>query len=104
MLHVKQSLTGSNHYHCRGKGVDNKKLNEDIFVRMNSGEAIRLERDFQMKKLRTKKNSKQEDLPHFSIQHITGERTARTLNNTKWNGRYFIGNESIPYGHIGCKI
>ena len=84
--------------------MDNNRLNEDIFNQMNLGNAIKLERDFQMKKLRTKKNSKQEDIPHFSIQHITGEQTARTLNNSKWNGRYFIYNESIPYGHIGVEL
>jgi hypothetical protein len=97
-------LQTNNYYHFKGKGVDNKKLNEDIFNQMNLGNAIKLERDFQMKKLRTKKNSNQEHIPHFSIQHITGDKTARTLNNTKWNGRYFIYNESIPYGHIGVEL
>lgn len=90
--------------HLRGKGIDNKKLTTAIFDKMREGKAITLERDFQMKKIHVNKNSKQENIDNFSILHITGSKTARTINTKKWSGRQWIGNESLPFGHQGINI
>jgi hypothetical protein len=94
---------GKMHYHFRGKGIDVSKLNEDKFVRMLNGESIKMERDFQMKKVGTKKTSKQANISEFSILHLTGDVVARVINKDKWSGRVFdsTGNKSLPYGHVG---
>lgn len=84
-------------YHFRGKGVQESKLTSDAFDRMHQGEAIEFQRDFQMKKLTVKLNSKQKERSdeHFSILHLTGSQTSRTLNKTAWAGREFVGNHSV---------
>jgi hypothetical protein len=94
-------------YHFRGKGVSTNKLTWEAFEEMHSGMEKVFFRDFQMKKIHTKRNSKQKDLDVFCHKHIDGEDTAKAVNRTKWEGRFFPKdaegkrmNFSYPYGHI----
>jgi hypothetical protein len=84
---------GEVHYHFRGKGVQfhEEKVEVEKFIKMHEGEAVEYQRDFQMKRIRTKLTSKQieKGLSHFSITHHTGEETKRVLNKNPWQGRNF---------------
>lgn len=92
--------TGTIHYHFRGKGVPGSKLNVAIYEDMYNDKPITIKRDFQMKKIGPKLNSKQQHLDIFSILHKHADETARTLNTTRWAGRNFISpNRSVPHGH-----
>jgi hypothetical protein len=88
------------HYHLRGKGLDKRKLKPEHFIQMDEGGSIPNTKEFQMKKIHTTRNSKQKEVPQFSILHYKKEndfsRLTRTVNKTKWNGRDFIEGGSIP--------
>lgn len=101
-LYMLEYITRENeiHHHIRGKGVDVKKMTIEMFERMHTGESIRMLRDFQMKKITTKRNNQQMQFPHFSIIHQEGDSTARVLNTAPWIGRYFFEDgSSTPFGH-----
>ena len=91
------------HYHFRGKGLNAKDLSRDVFERMHHGESYENVREFSMKKINYKRNSKQKDKRQFSIGHLSSNipeqksRLTRTVNNNKWNGRKFTGNVSVPH-------
>lgn len=84
-------------YHFRGKGVPQDSLKEEVFAWMNDGKSIATCRDFAMKKIHTRRNSKQVHLELFSILHNTWKDTLRTLNKTPWVGRHFIEGGSLPH-------
>ena len=103
------------YYHLRGKGVskgyfvDGKftngvagpkvfkwQLHPQAFEQMDNGKKYKTNREFRMARLHTKKNSKQQEFDFFSILHFESEDCERTLNKTLWNGRRFIGNNSVP--------
>ena len=93
-------------YHFRGKGVSTKELTWRAFEEMHAGMEKTFYRDFQMKKIHTKKNSKQQDLDFFCHKHIDGKDTAKAVNRTSWEGRFFPrdaeGNRqnfSYPFGY-----
>ena len=93
-------------YHFRGKGVSTKELTWKAFEDMHSGMEMIFKRDFQMKKIHAKKNSKQQDLDFFCHKHIERDDTAKTINQTKWGGRDFpINSEGVrenfsyPWGY-----
>ena len=84
------------HYHFRGKGLNTKDLSSTTFEKMDAGEALTNVRPFSMKKIHTKRNTKQQHIPHFSILHLTN--VSRTVNKSAWGGRCFDGNASVPHG------
>jgi hypothetical protein len=84
------------YHHLRGKGLNKKSLNFEAFEKMSGGGSLTSTRPFQMKKIHTVKNSKQQNIPAFSIVHISN--IVKTVNENKWKGRNFISpNESIPW-------
>ena len=91
------------HYHFRGKGLNKDSLNVKAFEDMDAGKSLTNVRDFQMKKVHVKRNSKQQDIPQFSIVHYSKDneldltRLTRTVNTTLWDGREFKDNSSIPW-------
>lgn len=94
-------------YHFRGKGVSSNKLTWQAFEDMHQGMEKIFYRDFQIKKIHTKRNSKQKSNDFFSHQHVDAEDTAKSVNRTKWEGRYFPtdsegrrANISFPYGYF----
>ncbi len=85
----------------RGKGVETERLNEQVFTLMRSGQAVAMQRSFQMKKINVSRNSKQQHLENFSVLHKYEEETTRVLNTSPWNGRYFLDeNTSTPFGSL----
>jgi hypothetical protein len=85
------------HYHFRGKGVPAEDLNEQLFAWMDSGKSVTTARDFQIKRIRIKRNSAQRHLDPFSLLHYSWEKTLRNINTKGWEGRFFIGNDSLPF-------
>lgn len=77
-------------YHYRGKGVDMKCLNPEVFEKMLAQGIISTHRDFSMKRIHTKRNRKQLEYPHFSIIHQDWDKTVRELNKIPWRGREFL--------------
>jgi uncharacterized protein YprB with RNaseH-like and TPR domain len=86
-------------FHFRGKGVQTSNLNEQMFEWMNDGKAVLTTRDFQMKRITTKRNSTQFNFDCFSIVHLPWFKTGRFLNENPWKGRLFVDeNSSLPQG------
>lgn len=92
------------HHHFRGKGLNKDALAVEAFEKMDRGDSLENVRDFQMKKIHIKRNSKQQDIPQFSIVHYSKKndtdksRLTRVVNSKAWDGRNFIdGNNSIPW-------
>jgi hypothetical protein len=87
------------HHHFRGKGLNTQALNCGAFEAMAKGNALVNTRDFSMKKINISRNSKQKDIPMFSIIHNSGQDQGltRTVNKTPWAGRKFSGNTSVPW-------
>jgi hypothetical protein len=102
--YLKKEKDGSvsvNH-HFRGKGLNKKDLNVEAYEKMDCGGELSNTRKFQMKKIHTKRNSKQQDIPQFSIIHYNKKddkrRLTRVVNSKPWDGRRFINdNDSIPW-------
>jgi hypothetical protein len=86
------------HFHFRGKGLSADKLSPELYDQMSEGKAYTNTRDFQMKKIHTKRNSNQKNIPMFSVQHFTNIK--KTVNSTRWAGRQFNEgyNYSVPWG------
>tara|TARA_Y100000589_G_C26980509_1_gene558395 strand:- start:256 stop:738 length:483 start_codon:yes stop_codon:yes gene_type:complete len=87
-------------YHLRGKGIDNNKLD---FEHMRSmaleGKSFEYFRDFSIRKHHLGKNTLPEGYEPFTLQHIEGPDTGRTLNAKMWSGRHFTATGlSMPYG------
>ena len=57
------------HYHFRGKGLNKVNLTVEAFEKMDEGGNLTSIRDFQMKKIHIKRNSKQQHIDQFSIVH-----------------------------------
>ena len=94
--HLKAQVSGmKSYYHFRGKGLPAKKLSVEIYEQMDEGQAQTLTRDFQMKKIHVSRNSKQQHIPMFSIQHLVD--VPKTVNKESWDGRQFDGNDSKPW-------
>ena len=94
-------------YHFRGKGLNTNDLSTEVFEKMDAGDSLTNIRNFQMKKIHINRNSKQQDIPQFSIVHYSKDREedvsrlTKIVNATKWNGRHFIdNNSSIPFQRI----
>lgn len=89
------------HYHMRGKGLNKKDLTQEKFELMNKGFPETSIRPFSMKKMHINRNSKQQTIEQFSIIHYSEEkdksRLTRTVNTIPWDGRRFIGNDSLPH-------
>ena len=93
------------HYHFRGKGLNTDNLTVKSFEEMDAGRSLINIRDFQFKKINIKRNSKQQDIPQFSIVHYSKSaesdlsRLSKTVNSKLWDGRDFIngGNDSKPW-------
>ena len=92
------------HYHFRGKGLNKVNLTVEAFEKMDEGGNLTSIRDFQMKKIHIKRNSKQQHIDQFSIVHYRKEkeedlsRLTRVVNNDLWDGRLFINNnDSVPF-------
>ena len=97
--------SASTHYHFRGKGLNKDALNVDQFEAMSIGKSLKNTREFQMKKIHIKKNSKQKEIPEFSIVHYSKEvnekRLTRIVNTKAWSGRELKGDDnfSVPWGY-----
>ena len=85
------------HYHFRGKGLSTDKLTVEVFEKMDQGGKLTNTRDFQMKKVHTKRNSKQQGITPFSILHL--KNVSKVVNENKWKGRDFKTGEnySVPW-------
>ena len=81
------------HYHFRGKGLSTAKLTVEVFENMDKGGSLTNTRDFQMKKVHVKRNSKQQGLTPFSILHLTD--VSKIVNDKKWTGRNFKPGENF---------
>lgn len=89
-------------FHFRGKGLNSKDLTIDSFERMNEGGELASTRDFAIKRLFGKKNSKQQHHKNFALIHQTKDNAnlTRVVNKHEFKGRLFInGNDSVPVGH-----
>jgi DNA polymerase type B, organellar and viral len=88
-------------YHFRGKSVVNNELTWSAFRKMDKGLTYTDKKQFQIKKLNYKLNSKQLNHNYFSHKHIIlKQEEQKVINNEIWNGRKFIDdNHSIPYGY-----
>jgi hypothetical protein len=101
--YLKQDNKGeiTKHYHFRGKGLNKDSLTVKSFEDMSKGHSLTNIRNFSMKKIHTKRNSKQQDIKPFSIIHynrVNNEsRLTRVVNSKPWAGRAFIGNFSIAH-------
>jgi len=102
MLEYIRDGTPSVHYHFRGKGLNIKDLTKEKYIQMDSGKEMKNIRNFSMKKINFKRNSKQKN-NQFSIIHYskddpeTVSRLKRTVNKERWKGRNFEGNNSKPW-------
>jgi len=91
------------HYHFRGKGLKTDNLTVKNFEDMDAGKSLTNIREFQFKKINIKRNSKQRDIPQFSIVHYSKSnetdisRLTKTVNAKLWDGRNFTDNDSIPW-------
>ncbi len=89
------------HYHFRGKGLNKEDLTVQQFNDMAIGKSLSNTRNFQFKKVHIKKNTKQVSIPEFSIIHYSRDtdssRLTRVVNSKPWDGRRFIGNDSLPW-------
>ena len=80
------------HYHLRAKGISNDKMSFDKYIQMLKGEELEIVKDFQMKKIHLKRNSKQQDIANFSILHQTD--LSKKLNRVPWDGRVFFNSQA----------
>jgi hypothetical protein len=88
---------GKVRHHFRGKGLNLNQLSVEIFERLDDGYIIRNTREFQMKRIGAKRNSKQKHLQQFSILHET--HLTKFVNANKWKGRRFVNEcDSVPHG------
>lgn len=99
--YIKKDHASESFYHFRGKGLNKEDLTVQQFNDMANGKALSNTRKFQMKKVHIKKNSKQTTIPTFSILHYSKDtdpsRLTRVVNSKPWDGRRFIGNDSLPH-------
>ena len=99
----KSDKTFKLHYHFRGKGLNTDNLTVKSFEDMDSGKSLTNIREFQFKKINIKRNSKQQEIPQFSIVHyaksdeVSVSRLTKTVNSKLWDGRNFKDNDSIPW-------
>jgi hypothetical protein len=77
------------------KGLNKSKLTFENFMTMYKGNSLTVSRPFSFKKINHNRNSKQQHLDVFCIEHIKD--ISRTVNTKPWDGRQFIGNDSVPY-------
>jgi hypothetical protein len=77
------------------KGLNKSKLTFENFMTMYMGNSLTVSRPFSFKKINHNRNSKQQHLDVFCIEHIKD--ISRTVNTKPWDGRQFINNDSVPY-------
>jgi hypothetical protein len=86
---------GTFKYKYASKGLNKSNLTFDDFKKMYAGQSLTVSRPFSFKKINHERNSKQQHLQPFSIEHLTN--ISRTVNMSAWAGRLFKGNNSVPY-------
>lgn len=98
MLEYAKKGDTKTHFHFRGKGLSADKLSPELYEQMAEGKSYTNTRDFQMKKIHAKRNSNQQNIPMFSVQHFTN--IQKTVNSSRWAGRQFDNNYnySVPWG------
>jgi len=91
-------------YHFRGKGLNKSQLSPTMYEKMNKGESIKNVREFQIKKINVKRNSKQQHIPRFST--IKLDNIEKIVNSQRWKGREFCSKYqySVPYGSTNSYI
>lgn len=89
-------------FHFRGKGVKTESLDAEMFQRLHQGDSCLVFRDFQMKRIGTRRNATELIHDCFSVVHKDWFQTGRLLNDNPWNGRHFFHNESVPFGSAFC--
>ena len=84
-------------YHLRGKGIPKEQLSVETFEEMMRGQPIQVQVNRDFKRIHVNRNSQQKECENFSIAKL--DALTKTINKTKWNGRYFINNSSVPLYH-----
>ena len=84
-------------YHLKGKGIPKDQLSLEAFEEMMEGRTIRVQANRDFKRIHVNRNAKQQQCENFSIAKL--DALTKTINNTAWNGRYFVGNASVPFYH-----
>ena len=80
----------------RGKGLDISKLTPEDFEKMHEGEVVSNKRPFVMAKHNFPKTEKERVYGlSMVIEHVKDYE--RKANKTKYNGRNFDGNDSVPW-------
>lgn len=89
------------------KGLEKRDLTSEKFEVMALGGVVTTTKAFTFKKIGLNRNSKQEHIPQFSVvmaksghSDIETKALTREANKSSWSGRHFIGNGSVPHGHI----
>lgn len=89
------------------KGLEKRDLTSEKFEVMALGGVVTTTKAFTFKKIGLSRNSKQEHIPQFSVvmaksghNDIETKALTREANKSTWSGRHFIGNGSVPHGHI----
>ena len=91
------------------KGLEKRDLTSEKFEIMASGGVVTTTKSFTFKKIGLSRNSKQENIPQFSVvmakSGFSDKETkalTREANKSAWSGRHFVGNSSVPHGHISA--
>jgi hypothetical protein len=89
-------------YHLRGKGIPKSQLNMDMFESMMLGKSITVEMHRDFKRVNVNRSSKQQLIENFTILKL--DSLAKQINTVRWEGRYFIGNDSVPHFHASVPL
>ena len=84
-------------YHLRGKGIPKSQLNVEMFESMMLGKSITIDMHRDFKRVNVNRSSKQQLIDNFSILKL--DSLDKQINTVQWEGRHFIGNDSVPYFH-----
>ena len=84
-------------YHLRGKGIPKSQLNVDMFESMMLGKSITIDIHRDFKRVNVNRSSKQQLIDNFSVLKL--DSLAKKINTVHWEGRHFIGNDSLPHFH-----
>jgi hypothetical protein len=89
-------------YHLRGKGIPKSQLNVDMCESMMLGKSITIAMQRDFKPVNVNRNSKQQLIDNFSILKL--DSLAKQINTVQWDGRHFIGNDSVPHFHVSIPL
>ena len=68
-----------------------------MFESMMLGKSITIDMHRDFKRVNVNRNSKHQLIDNFSILKL--DSLANQINAVRWEGRYFIGNDSVPHFH-----